>query len=138
VLSNDINSLGSTQWFYFSVEGMESHTSYTFNIINFTKRDSLFNYGMKPAFYSLWQNNGVNPNDYLEGTHKTVGWFRNGSNVCYYRGEVQRENSSKHYYVLTFTITWKQPNDRIYLAHSFPYTSTRIRNLLKSLTITEP
>ena len=32
---------------------------YTLNVVNFTKSDSLFNYGMAPAVYSLAENKGV-------------------------------------------------------------------------------
>jgi hypothetical protein len=53
-MSNDTNSFsGSNQWFYFSVENMIPNKNYTFSIINFTKSDSLFNYGMAPTVYSL-------------------------------------------------------------------------------------
>ena len=56
-MSNDTNSLsGSNQWFYFSVENMIPNKNYTFSIINFTKSDSLFNYGMAPSVYSLSEN----------------------------------------------------------------------------------
>jgi hypothetical protein len=52
-MSNDVNSKGNNQWFYFAVEGMRVDKEYTLNVVNFTKSDSLFNYGMAPAFYSL-------------------------------------------------------------------------------------
>lgn len=52
-MSNDVNSIGNNQWFYFSVENMIPDRDYTFSVINFTKSDSLFNYGMAPAVYSL-------------------------------------------------------------------------------------
>jgi hypothetical protein len=46
LLQQDVNSRGNTQWFFFSckpkVTGM-----FTLNIVNLTKSDSLFNYGMK-------------------------------------------------------------------------------------------
>lgn len=32
---------------------MKIDKEYTFNVVNFTKSDSLFNYGMAPAVYSL-------------------------------------------------------------------------------------
>ena len=51
-MQNDINSKGSNQWFYFTVKGMIINKQYTFNVVNFTKNDSLFNYGMTPAVYS--------------------------------------------------------------------------------------
>lgn len=31
---------------------MQAAVEYTFNVVNFTKSDSLFNYGMAPAIYS--------------------------------------------------------------------------------------
>lgn len=40
---------------------MEPNVDYKFSIVNFTKKDSLFNYGMKPAVYSVLQNGGVSP-----------------------------------------------------------------------------
>lgn len=55
-MSNDTNSRGNNQWFYFSVENMIVDKEYTFNIVNFTKSDSLFNYGMAPAVYSMAEN----------------------------------------------------------------------------------
>lgn len=63
MLSNDTNSRGSTQWFYFCIKNMQPNTDYTFNIVNFTKNDSLFNYGMRPVFYSVIENGGVQPHD---------------------------------------------------------------------------
>jgi len=32
---------------------------YTFTVVNFTKSDSLFNYGMMPAMYSMAENKGI-------------------------------------------------------------------------------
>jgi hypothetical protein len=52
-MSNDANSTGNNQWFYFSIEGMVVDKEYTFNVVNFTKNDSLFNYGMTPVIYSM-------------------------------------------------------------------------------------
>lgn len=56
MMSNDTNSAGNNQWFYFAVSGMVVGKEYTFNVVNFTKCDSLFNYGMLPAVYSLAEN----------------------------------------------------------------------------------
>lgn len=58
-MSNDVNSIGNNQWFYFSVEGMVVDREYTFNVVNFTKSDSLFNYGMTPVVYSTAENKGA-------------------------------------------------------------------------------
>jgi hypothetical protein len=69
-MGNDVNSTGNNQWFYFSVEGMIPEKEYTFAVVNFTKSDSLFNYGMAPAVYSLAENKNV------AGVEK--GWRRAG------------------------------------------------------------
>lgn len=55
-MQNDNNSVGNNQWFYFSVERLVPGAEYTFNVVNFTKSDSLFNYGMSPVFYSTALN----------------------------------------------------------------------------------
>ena len=60
-MSNDVNSSGNNQWFYFSVENMIPNNDYCFNVVNFTKSDSLYNYGMAPAVYSMAENK------YIEG-----------------------------------------------------------------------
>lgn len=55
---------------------------YTFNVINFTKSDSLFNYGMAPAIYSMAENK------YIFGVEK--GWRRDGKDVHYKKGFLPR------------------------------------------------
>lgn len=47
----DSNSNGHNQWFYFRVKFNELG-DYNFNICNFTKKNSLYNKGMKPYIYS--------------------------------------------------------------------------------------
>ena len=58
-MSNDTNSIGNNQWFYFAVQGLKTNKEYTFSVINFTKSDSLFNYGLVPVVYSLGENRQV-------------------------------------------------------------------------------
>ena len=52
LMQNDINTTGHTQWFYFQVKNTRKNMSVKFNIMNYTKADSLFNYGMKVSIYS--------------------------------------------------------------------------------------
>lgn len=59
IMQNDTNSTGTNQWFYFSVAGLKPGRIYTFSVVNYTKSDSLFNYGMKPVVYSLQENKHV-------------------------------------------------------------------------------
>jgi cytosolic carboxypeptidase protein 2/3 len=45
-MQNDVNTRGHTQWFYFRVMNTRAKQTIKFNILNFAKDDSLFNYGM--------------------------------------------------------------------------------------------
>lgn len=121
-MQNDTNSKGNNQWFYFSVEKLVSGIDYTFNVVNFTKNDSLFNYGMAPAVYSELANK-------RNGTE----WFRMGKDVVYKKGLIPKENSRRHYYQLSFKINWKYNNDKLYIAHSYPYPYAKLNAYLESV-----
>ena len=56
----------------FQVQNMRSDLTYRFSIVNFSKPDSLYNYGMKPVLYSQ-----------IEAERHFVGWSRVGSNIRY-------------------------------------------------------
>ena len=114
-MSNDVNSTGNNQWFYFSVEGMVVDKQYTFNVVNFTKNDSLFNYGMTPVIYSMAENKGLFGND--------RGWRREGKEVSYKKSCINRQNSRRYYYQLKFKLSTLFQNDKVYVAHSFPYNT---------------
>lgn len=59
--------------FFFRTTNVFSGMSVKFNILNHTKPDSLFNYGMKVLVYSetLNKNSGV-------------GWHREGRDIAYF------------------------------------------------------
>lgn len=101
---------------------MAAGAEYTFNVVNFTKNDSLFNYGMGPAIYSTLAN-------------KKYGseWSRGGKDVCYKKGVLPRENSRRYYYKLSFKLTSRFNNDKIYFAHSYPYTYERLCNRMDDI-----
>ena len=131
--SNDTNSRGTKQWFYFSMTNLQPNINYRITIINFNKRDSLFNHGLMPVVYSMKENQGLEPHLW-DGNSGGPGWIRFGKDVCYYKGEILRENSTNKYYsALTFVINWKQTGDKIYLAHSYPYGYDRLVKLLDNL-----
>ena len=52
LLQNDVNTSGHTQWFFYKVSNTKKSQKVRFNILNFAKPDSLFNYGMKVLIYS--------------------------------------------------------------------------------------
>lgn len=53
ILNSDVNSDRHHNWFYFEVSNMDNTAPYIFNIVNFEKMNSQFNYGMKPILYSV-------------------------------------------------------------------------------------
>ena len=56
-MRNDTNGNSNLQWFYFRIRNPEEMTdTIRINIVNFTKGNSLFYYGMKPSIWSLNMN----------------------------------------------------------------------------------
>ena len=98
ILRPDINTRGHTQWYYFRIENMIPGRMYKFNVINLTKPDSLYNYGMRPLIYSEKEAG-------LDGT----GWQRRGEDICYYQNHIKRRQGS--YYSLTFKLHCKSADD---------------------------
>jgi len=134
-LRGDLHTPGQTQWFYFSVSNTHSpctlergitKSSVTFNIVNLTKPDSLFNKGMRPVMLS-----------YQNLQTKTIGWQRTGYNITYrannYKRGFQAVDASNTYFTLSFTVDFLNPNDTYLLAHSYPYTLADNKLHLKSL-----
>lgn len=80
VLQNDINTKGNTQWFFFSVSGAPKGSTLTFNIVNMSKRDSLFADGMKPAVFSMGRYE-----------KRKVGWAHEGNRITYMESQKLRK-----------------------------------------------
>lgn len=60
ILSPDINELRAHhQWFYFQVSNNEKDVDYTFEIINFIKKKSMFNRGLHLTFLFLEYRSAV-------------------------------------------------------------------------------
>ena len=111
VLQNDINSKGNTQWFYFQVKNLSADLDIKYNIVNFTKKDSLYNFGMKILLFSEKAN-----------ARSGQGWYRGGTNIQYYPNTIRRPSSSKCFYSLSFNYKCEFDDDTLYLAYCFPYT----------------
>jgi hypothetical protein len=63
IIRPDISTKGHSQWYYFGVKNMKSLTTYTFKIVNLTKRKSLYMKGLQPLMHSIgagWQRVGNN------------------------------------------------------------------------------
>ena len=130
-LRADLHTEGHTQWFYFSVsnthpaalvklseQGVQvPPVRVRFNLVNFTKPDSLFNLGMRPVVYSC-----------VDASTKGIGWVRSGSEINYFSNAFSRNNSAGEgngqYYTLSFTIEFQHPKDTVLIAYSYPYSLT--------------
>jgi hypothetical protein len=51
------------------------------------------------------------------------GWYRGGGDICYYQNSMKRKNAG-YYYTLTFSATFDNDFDTVFLAHCYPYTYT--------------
>jgi len=78
-MRTDSNTRGHHQWFYFSVTS-KTATTIKFNILNFTKRDSLYLQGMRIAVFSEKKAEKANKGE-LPSLYKN--WHRDGENITY-------------------------------------------------------
>lgn len=139
-LRSDLHTQGHTQWFYFAVanthpadlvrlyeQGVQvPPVRVRFNLVNFTKPDSLFNLGMRPVVYSC-----------LDAATKGTGWVRAGSDISYYGNTYVRGNTAGEgltcYYTLSFTIEFHNPKDTMLIAYSYPFTMSDYRHHIKQI-----
>ena len=142
ILTPDVNSSHHCQWFYFEVScrdfsspkmrvslrkisfseskfqvsNMDNMAPYTFNLINCEKTNSQFNYGMKPILYSV-----------REATLGRQGWFRAGTDVCYFRNGYKIPHTNKQTFLTaSFSIKFPHSLDICYIAYTFPYTYSQL------------
>ncbi|KAL4482478.1 hypothetical protein ABPG72_001454 [Tetrahymena utriculariae] len=123
IICNDINSKGYAQWFYFSISKTKKDKTIKLNLVNHSKKQSLFINGMKPAIFSVKKNKN----------EKEKIWERAGSNVKYYQNQILKEESyDTYYYTLSFSYTFEYDDDVVYFAMSYPYSYTQMINHLNS------
>ena len=89
-----------------------------FNLQNYSKGDSMFNYGMKIAIYSDRKVKDIG-----------VGWHKGGTDIGYFKNNIRRDfNFTKYFYTLTYTHTFEYDDDAVFFSYSVPYTLTDLRN----------
>lgn len=121
ILNFDINTRKHAQWFFFKIQNVEKGVKYKFNIINFLKADSLFNYGMKPTIFSEY-----------DAKHKKQGWKRaEVSDICYFQNNIKRRKN-KYFYTLTFSMVFNH-NSTYYLSYTYPYGYSRLYRYLQDI-----
>ena len=83
--------------------------------MNFTKPDSLFNYGMKISVYSQKMS---------EREENPQGWFKGCDRISYFGNGIKKDilYYSKGYFTLSFNYKFTHDDDTVYFAYAFPYT----------------
>jgi len=124
ILRSDYRTDGWRQWFYFQVGNTRAGVRYRFNILNFSKAESLYNEGMKPCVYSE-----------RDATQNGVGWRHEGEDILYYRNYVTRAPGCDptKYMTLTFSCEFPHDRDTCYLAQVYPYTYMHMQGHLDRL-----
>ena len=134
-MSPDTNSPGHSNWFFFTVSNAKMGQRVKFRILNFKKKDSLYNHsnGMKICYYSK-----------KRFKKKEIGWTRGGSNHVYVQNEGYVENfnldpktvkRNLKKFSLEFEYTFEHNKDEVSFAYSFPYTyEDQVRDSHKWIT----
>ena len=123
----DTNTRGHHQWFYFSVE-YQPHfqgRTVTFNIMNFTKDESLYTSGMRVC---VRRESAREP------------FQRGGFDISYKQSRHVRKASPEpgrqsYFYQLKFSYTFEAPTDKVYFAYCFPYTFSMLQSFIKEVSL---
>ncbi|KAJ3333821.1 Cytosolic carboxypeptidase 2 [Blyttiomyces sp. JEL0837] len=123
----DWNTAGHTQWYYFRVTGMVAGVPYRFDISNLMKKDSLYNYGLRPLVYS--EN---------AASSKGVGWHRAGENIIYFKNPTdpaaeEEDPNTRPSYTLSFTVVFESEDDTVFFAHCYPFSYSDLQAEITAL-----
>lgn len=123
----DTNTRGHHQWFYFSVEYQPYYQgrTVTFNIMNFTKEESLYTSGMRVC---------VRRESAGESFH------RGGFDISYKQSRHVRKASrdpsrQSYFYKLRFSYTFEAPTDKVFFAYCYPYTFSMLQSFIKEVSL---
>ncbi|XP_048386500.1 cytosolic carboxypeptidase 2-like [Stegostoma tigrinum] len=126
MLAMDTFTSRHTQWYYFRIQSIVSDVTYKFKIVNLLKKESLYNYGMKPLVYSE-----------KDAKEQNIGWFRSGHHITYKpwnNKAFKKPFPDVQYYCLEFQIEFSNKDDTYYLAHCYPYRYTDLKAHLDEIT----
>lgn len=94
-----------------------------FNVLNFTKPFSLYQYGMQPMVWSekLYEEKGI-------------GWQRGGTEIQYRRSRLKRVGYRNPCQCLTFDYTFTCTDDKVYFAYGIPYTFSMLTSFISHVS----
>ncbi len=125
-LSNDTNTTGYTQWFFFRITNTKKNKKVNLSIMNMLRKRTKYQNGIKIWIYSKKKN--------LE--HNNIGWHHTNEDVKYYRNFLYRliKGKRQYFYTLSFDYTFEYDNDEIYFANCIPFTYTDVMKELNEYT----
>mmetsp|Transcript_35248 Transcript_35248/g.110961 ORF Transcript_35248/g.110961 Transcript_35248/m.110961 type:complete len:1129 (-) Transcript_35248:2965-6351(-) len=129
-LSHDVHTKGHIQWYYFSVGNTSANQEVCFYVRGFSKKDSLYNYGMRPLMFSE-----------MNAASEGSGWRRVGEDIKYGEDPFHGRRSPvgpSSTYTLSFRVTFEFSNDVCFFAHSHPYTYMRLQQELRQIEQSVP
>ncbi|TNV86843.1 hypothetical protein FGO68_gene16193 [Halteria grandinella] len=134
-LRPDSNTIGSHVWFFFSVSNRLKGTKLKINIVNMTKRNSLYVQGLSIQHLSqqrcrstgqTWQN--IEP---LKYAHSKLN--RGDQVPDDWNEERASSKSSRYFYQLSFIYEFEYDEDTIYFSYSRPYTFSMALHFTKTI-----
>jgi hypothetical protein len=121
----DSNTRGHCTWFHFEVGGgrLSKGRTVKFNIVNMSKRDSLYNHGMQIYYWSAKKN-----------LQSFTGWQKGCANIKYKHSRgMAKEHRRKKYYSLSFEFTFEFEDDTVWFAYTIPYTFSMLFQYIKAI-----
>lgn len=121
----DSNTRGYFQWFNFKVKNKLKGTKAKFNIVNLTKRNSLYQQGMPVQTLSL-----------RKAADQGATWAFGGSNVKYGLSKLMKVMPTEEgvrkrvYFQLSWEYTFEYDDDTVFFAFSLPYTFSMVNNMM--------
>jgi cytosolic carboxypeptidase protein 2/3 len=126
-LRPDTNTSGYFQWFYFRVRNRCKGTKIRINIVNMTKRNSLYQQGMPVQVLSL-----------QKARETGCVWGFGGQNIKYgvskLMGQPEEGVKQRLYFQLGWDYTFEYDHDEVFFAYSLPYTFSMVSNMVNQIT----
>eukprot|EP01065_Artemidia_motanka_P015691 TRINITY_DN1941_c2_g1_i1.p1 TRINITY_DN1941_c2_g1~~TRINITY_DN1941_c2_g1_i1.p1 ORF type:complete len:975 (+),score=259.60 TRINITY_DN1941_c2_g1_i1:65-2926(+) len=141
-IREDFGTQRYSQWFHFSVGGLQQGASYTFRIINLVKPRSLFGEGLRPLcrYCTCSAERLSEPAD--DAVRCECSWCRVGTDISYSANKLLqpkkgKKAKQKNFFTLSFTFVPLWPKQgapqRWFFARCFPYSWTDLQRYLRSL-----
>jgi len=156
----DSNTRGHHQWFFFKVKNQSNLGPVKFNILNFTKKSSLYLQGMRVNAKSMLATSEEvaklqKPDEppFIIPTLPNDGWEKTGTQIKYKLSKLSQSHNfpisgtntsfgthytypdaafrRKKYYQVSFEYNFCRNDDETYFAYALPYPFSKLCSLLR-------